>query len=98
MPSSTLVAHDGTRFLLPFTSTTTLRFELTHPARVQGAVYDVRGSRVATLPPRRFGAGVQEWSWQARDDRGRELPAGFYLAVIEAGGRRATSRLLHLRP
>lgn len=80
----------------PFTTTTTLRFDLPAPARVSVAVYDVLGRRVLALSPRPLPAGAGHTLRIA----GQALPPGLYLYRLlwDDGVRQAvTGRLVHLR-
>lgn len=62
------------------------------------AVFDLDGRRVRDLGGDRAGAGPREILWDLRDDRGRAVAAGGYVAVLRlaaaAGQGRAPSRLL----
>ncbi len=58
------------------------------------AVHDVAGRRVRTLAVGRFSAGRQTVAWDGRDDGGRRLPAGVYLARLETGRTVAMARLV----
>jgi hypothetical protein len=56
------------------------------------AIYSVAGSQVRTFP-----AGGDA-NWDGRDDRGRAVPAGVYVACWTAGRQRSTVSLLRLSP
>lgn len=81
----------------PFNPRTTLRFVLPTDARVEVAVFDVKGRRVATLRDEHLAAGAHEIPWMALDDRGRALPSGTYLARVRTGGQAATARIALVR-
>lgn len=82
----------------PSSGPTTFEFTLAAAARVSLTLYDLRGRRVRTLVDR-LGAesGPQRIRWDGRDAEGRELPAGVYLARLEAGGPGVDRRFLLLR-
>jgi len=71
----------------PFNPSTTFSFELAAAARVELAVYDLAGRRVATLLDGHGNAGPQRIDWSGRGDDGGRLPSGAYLArlVTERG-------------
>jgi hypothetical protein len=69
----------------PFTSLTTIRFELPVGAMVRLHVFDPKGRRIRTLANRYFPAGYQVLGWDHRDDDGRTLGPGVYFYRIEAG-------------
>jgi hypothetical protein len=70
----------------PFNPRTTLRFELTAGATVELAVFDVSGRRIATLAAGHRATGRHEAVWQGRDDDGRSVPSGVYLARLRVDG------------
>jgi len=81
----------------PFNPRTTIRFELPAAGRVELAVYDAAGARVAVLPGGHLEAGVHEVPWHGRDDAGRELPSGVYFFGITQGESRTTGRMTLVR-
>jgi len=74
----------------PFVSAVELRPDA--PGFGTLAIYNAAGSQV-----RRFAAGLSG-TWDGRDDRGQELPAGAYVACWTEGRRRSTVSLLRLSP
>ena len=81
----------------PARGTTTLAFSLPQAGPVRLALYDVSGRQVRVLVDGAQPAGDQAAIWDLRDDAGRAVGAGLYLARLEAGGRRLTQRVLALR-
>jgi isopenicillin N synthase-like dioxygenase len=65
----------------PFNPLTTIEFELTRPADVRVAVYDVLGRMVAILTGGRYAAGVHRVEWDAE-----EYSSGAYFSRVEANG------------
>ncbi|MBM3957183.1 MAG: hypothetical protein FJ313_03940, partial [Gemmatimonadetes bacterium] len=78
----------------PCGSATALRFELDRPQTVQLAIHGVDGRRLATLLRGERGAGSHSFEWDVRDDRGRPLPRGVYLARLTAPGAAVTRTLV----
>jgi subtilisin family serine protease len=85
----------------PFSSTSTLRFDL--PAAPEGqwpvdvSLYNIAGRRVRTLvhgelPPGRYG-----YPWDGRSDAGTSVSAGIYFVLISAGPNTARERIIYLR-
>jgi hypothetical protein len=62
-------------------------FELRQPARVDLAIVDVAGRRVAEIAPRDWPSGRWSERWSGRDRDGRRVPAGVYWIRMVAGGR-----------
>ncbi|HJQ85046.1 MAG TPA: zinc-dependent metalloprotease family protein [Candidatus Binatia bacterium] len=81
----------------PFTDQTQLRFRLERAERVELAVYDVAGHRVARLLDGVREAGWHHVTWDARDARGHRVRSGLYYVRLRAGDA-ARSRALVLLP
>jgi hypothetical protein len=102
IPSGTLGVEGGTaRAALEFAAPSpnpargnaTLRFALTTRGAVRLALFDAAGRRVATLADGVHEAGEHSVAFALRDGAGRDLPAGLYLARLEAEGRVLTRRI-----
>jgi hypothetical protein len=74
----------------PFVSAVSLRPDV--PGTGTLAIYDAAGSRIHRSP------AVAAANWDGRDDRGRAVPAGVYVARWTADRRSSTVRLLRLVP
>jgi hypothetical protein len=71
-------------------------FGLPQAGRVELAIYDVGGRRVATIARGELAAGWYDREWTMNDDGG--VPAsGVYFARMLAGGRLLSSRVVMLR-
>ncbi len=82
----------------PFNPTITLRFVLLDESGVTLTIHDIRGARVRSLATGEFmGEGAHELVWDGRDNDGRPLGSGIYLAEVAARGVRATERLVLLK-
>jgi hypothetical protein len=82
----------------PFTSSTTLRFEVPGAGgHVRLEVFDARGRRVATLINGFVQGGARTARWEGNDAAGRRVGAGLYLGRLEVGGESETVKLLRLR-
>lgn len=68
----------------PFNPQTTLSFSLDLPTDGQLAVYDLAGRQVAVLARGAFASGEHTASWDGRDDGGRAVPSGVYVARLRA--------------
>jgi hypothetical protein len=72
-----------------------LRFRLPRDGRVELAIFDLSGRRVATVASGVLTAGEHALNWSRRDDRGHRVPAGVYRARLRAGDiERSTSIVL----
>ncbi len=81
----------------PFTHETSLRFALPQQASVSLRIFDVGGRLVRTLLPHELMQGRGAIVWDGRNEQGRLVPRGVYLARFSAGDVRATQRLILLR-
>jgi hypothetical protein len=81
----------------PFRGGTTLAFELPGPSHATLSVYNVAGRRVATVVDGDYPAGRHSVTWDGVGDNGREVSAGIYFYMLEAGSRRDMKKLIRLR-
>ena len=81
----------------PFNPSTRLAFSLPAAGRVVLDVYDARGRRVRRLLDETRTAGVFAVSWDGRDDGGRALSGGVYLARMIAGGEAASRKVVMIK-
>ncbi len=81
----------------PGTGPAKLAFTLPAPGHVRLEILDVAGRRVARIADAAFGAGRHELAWDGRDDAGRTLGAGLYLARLVTDDGSATARLVRTR-
>ena len=70
----------------PFNPSTRIEFSLRAPAAVELGVYDTRGRRVAVIARGALPQGRHVAVWSGRDDRGRLVPSGTYLARLSVRG------------
>lgn len=85
----------------PFNPRTTLELALpagTGVVPVLVEIYDVRGRQVATVYRGHLAAGrTHGFTWDGRDDTGRTVASGTYLARVRAGERQVAHKMLLLR-
>ena len=75
----------------------TLRFTLAQHATVSLAIFDPSGRRVRQLAAGTFSAGEHAVSWDLRDEAGKAVAGGLYLARFTTEGGRMTQKILALR-
>ncbi len=80
----------------PFNPSTRLRYELVRPGRVEIDILDAAGRQRRHLLAASLPAGPGFVTWDGRDEAGRSLPSGVYLARLSLDGARADTRKLHL--
>ena len=86
--------HLNQNYPNPFNPTTQISFELPVGEFVQLEVYNLIGQKVRTLLNENRPAGVQQVTWDARDDTGRELPAGIYYYQLKSSDFQQTRKML----
>ncbi len=95
-PESALALHQNVPN--PFNPSTKIGFTLDSDEAVELAVFDLTGRRVRTLLESvRLEAGVHSAVWNGRDDSGRALPSGVYLARLVSGTREAGITMVLLK-
>lgn len=80
-----------------FNPRTTIRFDLPGAGEVRLAVYDIAGRLVRVLVAGEQSAGTHVAVWDGRDDTGRAMASGSYLARLEAGGKSEVVRMALVR-
>jgi flagellar hook assembly protein FlgD len=68
--------------------------ELPAASRVDAAIYDAAGRRVAPLESRAFAAGRHRLAWDGRTAAGARVAPGVYFARVDAGGAVAVRRVV----
>lgn len=81
----------------PFNPQTRFRFTLREAQRVELEIHDVRGRLVKQLADQTFSAGEHVLTWKGRDDDGRDLASGVYMARFKAAVVVQTQRLMLVR-
>jgi hypothetical protein len=81
----------------PARSDVRIAFHLPGPARARLRLFGVRGDLVRTIALGFLPGGPSSVAWDRRDDAGREVAAGVYVARLEAAGGSATRRIVLLR-
>ncbi|HEU4725022.1 MAG TPA: FlgD immunoglobulin-like domain containing protein [Candidatus Eisenbacteria bacterium] len=69
----------------PFNPSTTIRFALAQPGRVEIRLFNVRGELVASLANGRYSAGSHAVTWDGSSARGK-APSGIYFAKASITG------------
>lgn len=81
----------------PATECLNLRLELAQPSWVELEILDVNGRRVASLFQGQGTPGRVDLEWNGRDDKGRRVPAGVYLARLRSGNRVSVQQIQLIR-
>ncbi len=81
----------------PFQQSVGFRFHLPGSADLAVTIYTPAGREVRHLERRGASAGENVLLWDGRDERGRALAAGVYLARHRAGNQTVTHRIVMIR-
>jgi hypothetical protein len=81
----------------PFNPSTRIAFELSARARVELAIYDVAGRRVAVILDGEMGAGRYEVVWHGRTVSGGTAASGIYFCALRAGDAAETRKIVLVR-
>ncbi len=60
-------------------------------------VHDLAGRRVRTLIDRAMPSGEHRAIWQGRDDAGRAMPAGIYVAYLRSSEQSEARKLVLIK-
>jgi hypothetical protein len=81
----------------PFNPATTIRYTVPSNGRVELAVFDALGTRVALLVDAERSAGTYEFAWSGRDDMGRVVGSGVYFARVRGATGSRSCKLVLLK-
>jgi len=81
----------------PFRDRTQIAYQLPTAGNVRLEVFDVTGRTVRTLASGHKAAGSYTVNWDARDNRGREVPRGVYFYRLDTPGFRAVRKVVLAR-
>ena len=81
----------------PFNPSTTISYDLPIEADVSIIIYDAIGQEIRQLVSQQHTAGRYSIQWDAKDQLGRSVGSGVYIAKILAGQNSATQKMLLLK-
>ncbi|HEY6906247.1 MAG TPA: T9SS type A sorting domain-containing protein [Ignavibacteriaceae bacterium] len=82
----------------PFNPTTTIEFALTERATVKVEVFDILGSKVATLiNNQELNAGQQRLIWNGKNDNGIQMVSGAYIYRISSDNFSVSKKMMLLK-
>lgn len=87
----------GEAFPNPFSTGTTIVFNLTTEATVKITIYDLHGTIVKQLTNARYKPGNHKIEWDVRRDDGGKAAEGYYLCTIQTGAQVKTQKLILLQ-
>ncbi|MCH7498288.1 MAG: T9SS type A sorting domain-containing protein, partial [Candidatus Marinimicrobia bacterium] len=81
----------------PFNPVSTIRYDLPRVSDVSLVVYDLLGRVVARLIDRQMEPGYHRAIWDGRDQGGREVPSGIYIARLVTPGYTKSIKMVLLK-
>jgi len=81
----------------PFTTKTTVRYELPKETDITISVYNMLGQKVRDLYSGKQSSGIHSVSWDGSGDVRKKLSSGIYLLKIKAGGKEASRKVMFVR-
>ena len=81
----------------PFRSVTSIRYHLAESAPVELKIVDLLGRDVVTLVDERQDNGAHVAVWDGRDDLGRSVSSGVFIARLQAGSFLASVTLTRVK-
>jgi hypothetical protein len=81
----------------PFNPTTTIGYYLPEPAVVSVDIYDIAGSRLATIAEGRQETGPHAVEWRGLDGSGNPVSSGVYFYRLKAGSTVLTKKMILMR-
>ena len=81
----------------PFSTSTSIRFELDKAKRVTVELFDMSGKHVKSLMNESVPAGQYSLDWNGTDDSGTRVPGGTYFYVLTADGLKVSKKMIYTR-
>ncbi len=81
----------------PFNPQTTISYSVKEPGMVRIQIYNIKGQLVRTLVDEAHATGHYKQTFDARDDRGRNISNGVYLIRMQAPGYHKTSKMILMK-
>ncbi|MFA4948982.1 MAG: FlgD immunoglobulin-like domain containing protein [Candidatus Krumholzibacteriia bacterium] len=81
----------------PFNPSTTIRYYLPERCRVKVAVYDAAGRAIASLADLDQPAGHYSFTWNGRDNLGKNVASGIYFCRLQAGKEMRSRKMVLIR-
>ena len=81
----------------PFNPETTISFSLKEASNVQIEIFDIKGRKVKTLINKEYNHGNHTITWNAKDDKGKELSSGMYFYRMKTNTKIETKKMLLIK-
>ena len=81
----------------PFNPVTQIKYDLPEASHVQLFIYDILGREVTSLVNEVQDAGYRSITWHGTDEFGKNVGAGMYFYLIQAGDFRQVKKMVLLK-
>ena len=81
----------------PFNPSTTISFEMHAAGQANLKIYNIKGEAITTLAQGEIAPGSYQITWDGRDDQGRLVATGNYIAVLSKGNEQVSRNMLMLK-
>jgi hypothetical protein len=81
----------------PFSDINTITVKASEPGDSKLKIYNTKGQLVRTYSNNGGNSGDQTFNWDGKDDNGKQVSGGIYLAVVEAGKNTARSKIIFMK-
>jgi serine protease AprX len=78
----------------PFSSATTISFDLPTASRVELSIFDLSGRKVTTLVDSQMEGGTHKLEWNGVNSNGEKLPSGLYICRLSAGSYQSAMKMI----
>jgi hypothetical protein len=81
----------------PFIESSQISIKLKQPEICELKIFNTRGQLIKTFAGSAKQAGEHIWQWDGKDENGKQVSGGIYLAVVEAGKNTARSKIIFIK-
>ncbi|HPO10953.1 MAG TPA: T9SS type A sorting domain-containing protein, partial [bacterium] len=81
----------------PFNPNTVIIFSIPRNGKAELSIYDITGRKVKSLISQEWATGLHTVRWDGRNDGGKAVSSGIYIAHLRAGGMTASRRMALVR-
>jgi hypothetical protein len=92
-----LADHSFTIHPNPFNPSTTLSLSTARPQHLSIRIFDAKGALVNVLANGDYAPGHHAWTWEGRDEQGRQMPSGAYFAQLLSDEGKTSHKMVLVR-
>jgi hypothetical protein len=81
----------------PFNPETNISFSLPQESQVNLKIYNLKGQLVKVLVKAKLSAGIHAFSWNGKDESGKDVSSGIYFYKLTAGEYSETRKMVRIK-